>query len=324
MIAIMLSAILLVSCGQSAEASWQEQYDLGVRYLSEGNYEEAILAFTAAIDIDPKRPEAFVGRGDAYIGSGETAENLAEALSDYEAAIALDETLAAAWLGIADVYIRQGDYDKALEVLREALEKTGNDQSIADKLAEMEDGSFADSEGNVRRMEYRDSGGEVLWWHDYTYNDAGQKMKVIVFDAAGNKIDQWEGYAYDTQGRLVRSAGYSLDTGVFTTISESVYSDERLIESIHFRMDGTRQGSQRYEYDGQGNCVKSVGYDANERMSYYWIYTYDSEGHEIRVDYYDADGVTYGYCERTYDKEGNQIGFYQYDQYGNLIGYTEP
>ena len=31
----------LCSCGQSPEAQWQEQYDLGVRYLSEGNYEEA-------------------------------------------------------------------------------------------------------------------------------------------------------------------------------------------------------------------------------------------------------------------------------------------
>ena len=127
----------LCACGQSTEATWQEQYDLGVRYLSEGNYEEAIIAFTAAIEIDPMRPEAYVGRGGAYIGSGETAENLAAALADYEEAVALDETNAAAWLGIADVYIRQGDYDKALEILREALEKTENDQSIAGKLAEM-------------------------------------------------------------------------------------------------------------------------------------------------------------------------------------------
>ena len=33
--------------------TWQEQYELGVRYLSEGNYEEAIIAFTAAIEIEP-------------------------------------------------------------------------------------------------------------------------------------------------------------------------------------------------------------------------------------------------------------------------------
>ena len=48
--------------------SWQDYYDLGVRYLSEGNYEEAIIAFTAALEIDPSRPEAYVGRGDAYWG----------------------------------------------------------------------------------------------------------------------------------------------------------------------------------------------------------------------------------------------------------------
>ena len=43
--------------------TWQEQYDLGVRYLAEGNYEEAIIAFTAAIEIDPNRVEAYMGRG---------------------------------------------------------------------------------------------------------------------------------------------------------------------------------------------------------------------------------------------------------------------
>ena len=121
-------AMGLVACGQNAAAAWQEQYDLGVRYLSEDNYEEAILAFTAAIEIDAKRPEGLIGRGDAYALSGDTEDNLSAALSDYEAAIALDETLPGGWLGLADVYIRRGDYDKALEIIQEALEKTGNDQ----------------------------------------------------------------------------------------------------------------------------------------------------------------------------------------------------
>lgn len=55
-------SILLVStlfgCAQNEAAlTWQEQYDLGVRYLSEGNYEQAVIAFTAAIEIDLKRPD---------------------------------------------------------------------------------------------------------------------------------------------------------------------------------------------------------------------------------------------------------------------------
>ena len=69
----------LCACGQKAEKApaaptWQEQYDLGLRYLSEGNYEEAIIAFTAVIDIDPKNAGALSGRGQAYVLSGETEE----------------------------------------------------------------------------------------------------------------------------------------------------------------------------------------------------------------------------------------------------------
>ena len=62
----------LCACGQKAP-TWQEQYDLGVKYLSEGNYEEAIIAFTAAIEIDPKRPEAYIGLADVYTAQGDTA-----------------------------------------------------------------------------------------------------------------------------------------------------------------------------------------------------------------------------------------------------------
>ena len=172
-------ALFMTACAKTAEdtPTWQEQYDLGLRYLEEGNYEEAILAFTAAIEIDPKQAPAYIGRGDAYVLSGETEENLTAALADYEEAMALDETMAEAYLGIADVYIRRGEYDKALEVLRQGLDKTGGEQTIADKLAEMEAGNITDSSGNVRRMTSYDSGGALLYWHDYTYNRQGQKTR---------------------------------------------------------------------------------------------------------------------------------------------------
>jgi len=121
-----LIVIELSACGgyfSSAAPTWQEQYDLGVRYLSEGNYEEAIIAFTAAIEIDPKQAPAYVGRGDAYVASGETEENLTAALMDYEAALDLDGTLVGAYLKLADVYISQGNYDAAIEILELGMQK---------------------------------------------------------------------------------------------------------------------------------------------------------------------------------------------------------
>lgn len=73
--------MLLTLCGcgkKDGGATWQEQYDLGVRYLSEGNYEEAIIAFTAAIEIDPKNVDAYLSLADAYAATGDykSAEKL--------------------------------------------------------------------------------------------------------------------------------------------------------------------------------------------------------------------------------------------------------
>lgn len=49
---------------------------LGDRYLSELEYEEAIVAYEAAIEIEPKTEKAYIGLADAYIG-----------LDDYESAL---------------------------------------------------------------------------------------------------------------------------------------------------------------------------------------------------------------------------------------------
>ena len=83
----------LTACGDNS-AKWQEQYDLGQRYLTDGNYEEAILAFTAAIEIDPKQALAYVGRGDAYVAQAGTLSG-ADAQALYETAASLGDAAAA-------------------------------------------------------------------------------------------------------------------------------------------------------------------------------------------------------------------------------------
>ena len=68
---IIVIALFFVGCQKTP--TWQEQYDLGMRYLTESNYEEAILAFTAAIEIDPKQADAYVQLEKAYRGIGDEA-----------------------------------------------------------------------------------------------------------------------------------------------------------------------------------------------------------------------------------------------------------
>lgn len=85
-------ALLLCACKKtngevpSHEAlTWQAQYDLGIRYLSEGNYEEAIIAFLSALEIDPKRSEAYAMASNAYQAAG----NLEQAIAILEQGVSV-------------------------------------------------------------------------------------------------------------------------------------------------------------------------------------------------------------------------------------------
>ena len=67
--AFLASLFLLAACQN--RPTWQEQYDLGMRYLTESNYEEAVLAFTAAIEIDPNHVDSYVYLIQAQLASGD-------------------------------------------------------------------------------------------------------------------------------------------------------------------------------------------------------------------------------------------------------------
>ena len=90
--AIVLAGLLVFFCSifigffyQHNQNSYQHYMDLGNRYLSDLKYSEAVNAFTKAIDIEPKRAQAYEGRADAYANMQEYDL----AIVDYERAIEL-------------------------------------------------------------------------------------------------------------------------------------------------------------------------------------------------------------------------------------------
>lgn len=54
--------------------SFQENFDLGVKYLEEADYDKAILAFSAAIQIDPKDKDTYRNLASAYEYLGKPKE----------------------------------------------------------------------------------------------------------------------------------------------------------------------------------------------------------------------------------------------------------
>ena len=67
-IGIVTAIIIVAVSGANAEA--REQLSLGDKYMKNEEYDEAIVAFSKAIDIDPNNAEAYTKLADAYLAVG--------------------------------------------------------------------------------------------------------------------------------------------------------------------------------------------------------------------------------------------------------------
>ena len=128
-----------VDAEEQSAPTWQSRYDLGVRYLSDGRYEEAILAFTAAIEIDPKNAQAYEQRGDAYWELAQSAQGSEQtdayrsAAEDYELAMQWGSETDELYRRAADAYYGAQDYEKAESYYEKLLEK---DKDVLARLIE--------------------------------------------------------------------------------------------------------------------------------------------------------------------------------------------
>ena len=128
-----------VDAEEQSAPTWQSRYDLGVRYLSDGRYEEAILAFTAAIEIDPKNAQAYEQRGDAYWELAQSAQGSEQtdayrsAAEDYESAMQWGSETDELYRRAADAYYGAQDYEKAESYYEKLLEK---DKDVLARLIE--------------------------------------------------------------------------------------------------------------------------------------------------------------------------------------------
>ena len=140
-----LCAVIFVGCSSKID-SWQENYDLGIRYLSEGNYVEAIIAFSAAIEIDSNNQDGYIKRAQTYyelaqkskntLAIDELAANYNSSISDYNQALIYDISNNEIMFRIAEIYCELGntyfdfsrtengfeDYISAIENYEKSLE----------------------------------------------------------------------------------------------------------------------------------------------------------------------------------------------------------
>lgn len=86
---ILLVLTILLVAGCQKKMTVQDYLDLGEKYLTEANYEEAIVAFTKAIEVEPKALKAYEGLTNAYIKT----ENYEKAQEVLQSGISVYERL---------------------------------------------------------------------------------------------------------------------------------------------------------------------------------------------------------------------------------------
>ena len=246
--------VLLTLCGcgkKNGGATWQDQYDLGVRYLSDGNYEEAIIAFTAAIEIDPKRAEAYLGLADAYIGTGDldaarrALEDGLAATNDADIQARLDESLAEE-AGCSHQQPLDG-YPRTQEV------DYGDGRHSLDEY---------DAYGNlIKNTQYDDATGAMLNSSEFSYNEFGQKTAESMYNPDGTEAYRmtWE---YNAAGICIRQT-YTCHGPVVTDVDE---------------------------YDDAGNHLRHLLYDDRGGWLYS-LTEYGSGDEIIKEVYYNPDGT---------------------------------
>ena len=276
---LLLAVLLLLSlaaCG--GKNTWQEQYDLGMRYLNEGNYQEAVIAFEAAIKIDPKRPEAYLGAAEAYMGLGDT--DSARKMLEKGYAATNDDTLKPLSYEapqIEEMYSEDFDYTDSMgnsgHYTYHVPQIAADTQGAADINRAIEE-----TYGPIVRdvLESVSGGFSVIWtsisWETYQYNNILSLVVFYSFDIGG---DHYNVYLYDI------ASGQQLTTA--DLLSALNVDDTTFLNAL-------RQAAAE-RFDGQYNNLPA---NAEEFLAERREWTLSDEN--IRMDvpaYADASGTLY-------------------------------
>ena len=320
-----LLAMILVLSACGGQGSWQEQYDLGVRYLTEGNYEEAILAFTAAIEIDPKQPDTYLRLAEAYLAH-QNLERAVEILWDGYQNCDGDDRFRDALDALGYIIDDSGrlfqiDWESTIEDIEALIyppgTSSGNYLTFAQKeevylplIPELEtyiDMFPEDQRGysllseiylrigqldlclEVRKSGFMATGGEIL-------NPNGC---IIEFeDGLKMTLDPWGRSVsmeyVDGTSEIMEYGEGPLCVQSEQTVGESLewerytyeYEDGRLVSQTAYLDGGNLITNTTYEYPEDGICVIRTSYPVGE----YSIITFTEYGQLLQTEYFSADG----------------------------------
>jgi tetratricopeptide (TPR) repeat protein len=115
---LVLMILIVTGCATNFEKSSKTFNAIGYEYFKKGQYEQAILEYNNALELNPQYVEAYVNRGNAYEAMGVHKD----AIRDYNRAIELDPNYSGAYMNKGVVYARMGQYDQAISNISRGID----------------------------------------------------------------------------------------------------------------------------------------------------------------------------------------------------------
>ncbi len=263
--------------GQQGEMTWQGQYDLGIRLLNEGDYENAILAFQAAIQIDPKRVDAYIGMADVYL-----------AMNDPQAAV---DALSQGWNAVSDSDRTTLD-DKQQEI------KKNHPEVVIDNDGSGEDGPDGSNNGNAGNDAASDEIIlEMTEYIDAQFDYAGEFHEGRAVVGHTQDDGNLAYYYIDTEGTVIAGPyDYAADfcegraaVGVRTEVSQDAWygwydcyyygyidaSGNEVVPLQYLLDEDWTQGLSYY------NGLAEVNWFSDEYDNHVWTNLIDKDGNKV-------------------------------------------
>ena len=336
----------LTACSNAP--TWQEQYDLGMKYLEEGNYEEALTAFDSAIEIDAKKAAAFVGHADTYMAlaenisehtdSTESANNEAEADADTDTTQDTDNT--------DGNEMSVGESQRMAQLLKVKKEENPDNLTGTEKKQEYYEKAVQDYETALDLDETltdaRRGKGKALFEEGKLLDEEEQKKK---FDEALQEFEKVvetedrESADYVSMGDIYASSGESAEnfqkaedcyqqaseldetnTDAYLGLADVRLRQKKYGEALDILEQGyekTQNDAIQKKIDAMKGGVYTDQQGRNLRKNYlisgtlyYLLFQYGSGNHITHVAAYTGEGKLINEVELSCDENGRElVGF---------------
>lgn len=332
---VLVSVIVLVVNNISA-GRYNRLIDKGNNYLDQMDYDDGIVAFDEAIQIDPKRPEAYEGKVNIYIAKGDYESALA-VINDGLGAIEGDDYVASftefatnVYDQYADLLVSEGKYSEALEVL-----KQGNDLMPGQLVNQITDVMMSASDQQKAEDE-KETTSDADEEKDLEAGSEEDNSQIVVdvtetyfFDIDITNITQNSNGTYDIECNTERCKKIIIPYEEFEGINlgDTVTYDTGSDGISEITCCYIENGIKYFAYGKDPKHYSSLKELRNGEDYYYFMSPDNKDYYGDIILYFGSDTDIYGYTNEKYYVEegvevitidGNCAVRVYYDESGNL------